>query len=346
MPTANDTRVRVDGLSKITATARGPASAWSANGSALSGDRRAGSRAPAPRRSGRRHAGSGAGHAAGLRSRRAGRAGSAATKSSTCAAVSTSGGASRIASGWTGLTMNPARCGPVRHGGGHVGGEHDGAVQAARRAPRRRAGGRSRARRRRGARRARSRVVEQALLLDRVEHREAGGAGQRVAAERRAVLAGREQARDVGTERHQRADRHAAAQALGQRHGVGHDPGLLEREPACRCGRCRSAPRRARAARRGRWSARGPAAGRPGPASITPASPWIGSRTTAATSPVTAARRAASSPYGTCVTSGQQRLERLAVGGLVGQREGTGGAAVEGALGGDDARCGRCGGPA
>ena len=38
---------------------------------------------------------------------------------------------------------------------------------------------------------------------------------------------------------------------------------------------------------------------------MTPASPWIGSRTTAATSSVTAARRAASSPYGTWVTPGR-----------------------------------------
>ena len=35
--------------------------------------------------------------------------------------------------------------------------------------------------------------------------------------------------------------------------------------------------------------------------------------------------------------TGEERLERLAVGGLVGQREGAGGPSVEGALGGDDA---------
>ena len=110
------------------------------------------------------------------------------------------------------------------------------------------------------------------------------------------------------------------------------------RRTTCRCGRCRSAPRRGRAARRARGSARGRRAGMPVPGLSTPASPWMGSRTTAAV-PLGdgGPQGVASSPYGTWRHARDERLERLAVGGLVGQRQGTGGAAVEGALGGDDA---------
>ena len=40
MPTLNETRVRVEDLSKITATVRGPARAWEANRSRLSASAR------------------------------------------------------------------------------------------------------------------------------------------------------------------------------------------------------------------------------------------------------------------------------------------------------------------
>ena len=52
MPTANETRVRVEGLSKITATARGPASGWQAEPVGLQRGRRG--RGPRPARSGLR----------------------------------------------------------------------------------------------------------------------------------------------------------------------------------------------------------------------------------------------------------------------------------------------------
>ena len=90
-------------------------------------------------------------------------------------------------------------------------------------------------------------------LLDRVEDGEAGGGRERVAAERRAVLPGLRAARTTSAPKvTQRADRHPAAEPLGQRDGVGHDPGLPGRRTSRRCGRCRSGSRRRRAARRAR----------------------------------------------------------------------------------------------
>ena len=64
-------------------------------------------------------------------------------------------------------------------------------------------------------------------LAQRLEHRDAGGAGERVAAEGRAVRAGVEARGDRRSRRQHRADRHAAAEALGERHDVGHDAALL-----------------------------------------------------------------------------------------------------------------------
>ena len=62
----------------------------------------------------------------------------------------------------------------------------------------------------------------------------------------------------------------------------------------------------------------------------------------AATSSVTAARRAASSPNGTCVDAGGQRLERLAVGRLVRSARGRPWCGRGRRPRRDDARCGRC----
>ena len=74
-------------------------------------------------------------------------------------------------------------------------------------------------------------VVEQPLGGDGVEHGEPGGAGERVAAEGRAVHARGEHRADLRAEGDEGADRHAAAEALGEGHRVGHDAGLLEGEP-------------------------------------------------------------------------------------------------------------------
>ncbi len=188
--------------------------------------------------------------------------GRASTNRSSSSVVTTSGGASRMASGATGLTMNPAsraraataaEWSPAR------------VMACSRPAPRMPVTS--------GCPRSPMRccevlaglagVVEQAFRGDGVEHGEPGGAGERVAAEGRAVHARGEHRADLGPEGDERADRHAATEALGQGHRVGHDARLRGRRTTCRCGRCRSAPRRARAGRRPRGSARGPRAGRP-----------------------------------------------------------------------------------
>ena len=66
-----------------------------------------------------------------------------------------------------------------------------------------------------------------------VEHRERGARGERLAAERRGVIARLERGRDLGA-RPARADRHAVAERLGQRDDVGPDPAVLEAEPPTR----------------------------------------------------------------------------------------------------------------
>ena len=76
----------------------------------------------------------------------------------------------------------------------------------------------------------------------------------------------------------------------------------------------------------------------------TPASPWMGSRITAAVSSVTALASAASSPYGTKVTSPGSGSNGVRYASFDGQRERAHGAAVEGTLGGDQVRYGRCAG--
>ncbi len=116
------------------------------------------------------------------------------------------------------------------------------------------------------------------VLID-VEHRAGDRAGERIAAVGRAVHADRERARDLGRGQH-RADREAAAQALGAGQDVGHDALLHVREQ--RAGAAHAAldlvedQQRvvlvAQPARRGRNS------GVPG---IIPPSPCIGSRITA-----------------------------------------------------------------
>ena len=147
-------------------------------------------------------------------------------------------------------------------------------------------------------------VVEQAFGGDGVEHGEPGGAGERVAAEGRAVHPRGEHRADLGAEGDERADRHAAAEALGQRHRVGHDARLVEGEP------------RAGAADAGlhlveheqRAGLAGEVAGR---AQVVPSRraaprprPGSARAPRAEVCSVTAARRASTSPHGTCVTPG------------------------------------------
>ena len=106
--------------------------------------------------------------------------------------------------------------------------------------------------------------------------------------------AGRLAERDAGT------DRQAAAEPLGQRDDVrARAPVGAGARTSPRSARCRSAPRRGRAARRRRGAdPPAPRGSRPG-GTTTPPSPRIGSRMTAAVSASTAAPSASTSPYGT-----------------------------------------------
>ena len=72
-------------------------------------------------------------------------------------------------------------------------------------------------------------VTNETVAFDHVQHRQCSGAGQRVAAEGRPMVARFE---DVCPGiRKARADGHSAAQSLGQGHDVGRDAGVLVREP-------------------------------------------------------------------------------------------------------------------
>ena len=118
-------------------------------------------------------------------------AGSAATNSGASAWVRISGGASRTASGCTALTRKPACRAAALTAGALSCGEHGGEPQAAAADAReqRVVDGRDAA----GQRLAdRLDVLQHVIALDRVEDREGRGAGDRVAAEGGAVVAGHE----------------------------------------------------------------------------------------------------------------------------------------------------------
>ena len=75
-------------------------------------------------------------------------------------------------------------------------------------------------------------VLEKALLEHHVQDAIGDGAGERIAAERRAVRAGRH-AGGGARSRETRADRKPSTQALGQRHDVRRHPGpLVGEQPA------------------------------------------------------------------------------------------------------------------
>ena len=96
-------------------------------------------------------------------------------------------------------------------------------------------------------------VVEQAVLGDRAQHGERGGAAHRVAAERGAVLAGLQQVAPAAPSADARADRQAAAEALGERDDVGRDAAAcwyanqepVRPMPVCTSSSTSSAPRSA-----------------------------------------------------------------------------------------------------
>ena len=150
-----------------------------------------------------------------------------ATASSISASVTSSDGASRSAVGVTALTHEPRveatlrdRLGvePGRELGrdqqpdaAHVGDAVD-LLQRLRRA----------------ARRPASAARGYVFALHHVERRERGARRERLAAERRGVIAGRERGRDLGAGP-ARADRHAVAERLRHRDDVGRDARVLER---------------------------------------------------------------------------------------------------------------------
>ena len=171
-------------------------------------------------------------------------------------------------------------------------------------------------------------AVEHLGRVDDVEHGAGDGAGERIAAVRRAVHADRERARDLGGGQH-RADRESRRPAPWRSSGCrARCPSACTRR-ACRCGPCRSGSRRGSAARRARCTAAAPPAGIPACPGIMPPSPCIGSRITAQMSSPpssrTRASSAATSLYGMCVKPAglgpkPRRVLRLAAGGHGEQR--------------------------
>ena len=337
MPTANETRVRVDGLSKSTATARGTPSG-AASGSARGGDRSALSRrrgrAPRPARPGevvvRRKWPESRGGLPDAVSRACRGQGSAATKRVGLGVGEDERRREPEPSGATALTMKPA------------------------------------AQRASQARRPTSAVSttpsSEPLPRDAADQRvaETLDAGAEPVPE---LLGALEQAVVAGWCRATRARRprrpgcrrtwcRARRRPAGRRprrtraaRRSGRPPprplarvttsGVHARRPGGRtrrrCGRCRSAPRRGRAARRRRrrvarrrpGSRPGRAARRPRPGPARGAPSPVASSTARGPS-------ASASPYGHEPHAAGQRLERLAVGRLAGERERAHRAAVEG----------------
>ena len=270
------------------------------------------------------------------------RPGSAATKESASAAVRTSGGASRSASGGTALTRKPAlaRAPPRPRPTGL--GQHD-ARSRPRRAPReQRVVERLDAVGEPGA--DLGDVREQAVGLDRVEHGERRGAGDRVAAERRAVLARARTAGRAAPKPTQAPMRQPAAEALGERDDVGQDAvapvanhSPVRPMPVCTSSRTSSAPVASQISRRPRGS--------PGGADDAALALHRLEHDRGASRRRPPQRRDVAVRHEAHVGGAAARTAPLR--GLAGQRERADRAAVEGALGGDDSAAGgrRGGGP-
>ncbi len=249
-------------------------------------------------------------------------AGRASTKSPAWARVSTSGGASRIASG--GHRVDDEAC--LERGRATAGATSS--VELDRRAggprpghPRRRGWSTAPSAVRSHAPRSRTWARRPSRSMT-CEGREGRGRGDRVAAERRAVLADAQQGAGPLPERDDRADREAAAEALGEGDDVGHDPAADARRGGRTtrpCARCRSAPRRgsaARRARRGELAGRGEVARRAADRTPGLALDRARRRAAATSSSIAAAERLDVTERDVLDAAGQ-RLERLPVGHLV-----------------------------
>ena len=184
MPAANDDWVRSVCLSKIIATVRGPASGLASYGACLSSTARSRTCACSAgvRSSSRRKC---AHHDAPIASSRI--AGQAARSALASSSVSTSGGASRIRLGVGVVDDEAGRLGGGDHLGRGVGRQVEADQQAlAADLGDPRVGGETVAE----LLAEHGDVLEQVVVLDRADHGERGGAGDRVAAERGAVVAG------------------------------------------------------------------------------------------------------------------------------------------------------------
>ena len=177
-------------------------------------------------------------------------AGSAATNASACASVRTSGGTSRTTSGATALTRKPALAGGRLDRRRDRRGQHDAEQQPGAADGRRPAGGRAPVmpvgeRLAQRPRRARAGRPARWCRARRARRRRRPGC-------RRTWCRARPGTSSVGrvAEGQAGADRQAAAEPLGQGDDVGLDARATGGRTRRRCGRSRSAPRRARAARR------------------------------------------------------------------------------------------------
>ena len=178
-------------------------------------------------------------------------------------------------------------------------------------------------------------VLDHALLDQHFERSARDGAGERIAAEGRAVLAGLQHAQHLGVREHGRHRIEAARQRLADQRHVGLDPLVLLGQQL------------ARAAEPGldlvedqrdallRCRARGPCAKYPAGGMMTPASPWIGSTRKATVLGVIAAASASESPNGTMRKPGGNGPKPPRASGIGGEADDGDGAAVE-VVGADD----------
>ena len=128
-----------------------------------------------------------------------------------------------------------------------------------------------------GARRSRGRPRGTPGSLDLVERHEAGGAGERVAAERAAEPADVRRVHQLGTARDARQRQAAAERLAPDDRGRARRPASGRRRARCPSGPCRSAPRRRCRRCRARGRSRIRPSTKPGVAGRKPPSPCTGS---------------------------------------------------------------------
>ena len=181
----------------------------------------------------------------------------------------------------------------------------------------------------------RAAALEQAVLLDRLDRRQPGAAGDRVAAEGAGVHPRLERRGDLGPWRSSRP-RRCRRPGPWRRSGCRARCSSAGRRTTRRSGPCRSAPRRGSAARRARRRACAGPAGSPGDGMLIPPSPWIGSTRTAAVWSSMRRGDGVEVVVGDVGEAGDHRLEARVILGLGRRGQGGVGPAVEAALHRDD----------